>query len=214
MPSACSAGTVSDAVAAEPDRPLDQLVDTLLDVAVYAPIGLVMLAREEIPKLAAQGRQRVESQAGVARMVGQLAVAQGRRQAQGMVDRLMGRATGAPTAEEEARVRPRGTAASRPPRREEPADGDAGERLPVPAPETVPDVAPSTAVEMPETALAPTPEADELPIPGYDSLSASQVVQRLPGLSPVELEDVRAYEQAGRARKTVLLRIAQLRASS
>ncbi len=54
----------------------------------------------------------------------------------------------------------------------------------------------------------------DLPIPGYDTLSASQIVQRLPGLSPEELEAVRAYEQAGRARKTVLLRVAQLRAGS
>jgi hypothetical protein len=53
-----------------------------------------------------------------------------------------------------------------------------------------------------------------LGIPGYDSLSASQVVQRLPGLSAEELEAVRAYEQAGRGRKTVLLRVAQLRAAS
>lgn len=205
-------------MATESDRPLDQLVDTLLDVAVYAPIGLVMLAREEIPKLAAQGRQRVESQAGVARMVGQLAVAQGRRQAQGVVDRLMGKAgEPSPAAEEqEARPRPRGTGpVGRPRRAAQPVDADEGdERLPVVVGETVPDVAPQAAVELAETALVTAPEADDLPIPGYDSLSASQVVQRLPGLSPAELEAVRAYEQAGRARKTVLLRVAQLRASS
>jgi hypothetical protein len=204
-------------VATESDRPLDQLVDTLLDVAVYAPIGLVMLAREEIPKLAAQGRQRVESQAGVARMVGKLAVAQGRRQAQSVVDRLMGKSgEPSPVAEEqEARPRPRGAGpAGRPRRAAEPVAADEGaERLPVVVGETVPDVAPQAAVELAETALATAPEADDLPIPGYDSLSASQVVQRLPGLSPAELEAVRAYEQAGRARKTVLLRVAQLRAS-
>jgi len=50
-----------------------------------------------------------------------------------------------------------------------------------------------------------------LAIPGYDTLSASQVVQRLPGLSAAELEAVRLYEVAGRGRKTVLLRAAQLR---
>ncbi len=38
----------------------------------------------------------------------------------------------------------------------------------------------------------------ELAIPGYDTLSASQIVQRLPGLSPDELEAVRLYELAGR----------------
>jgi hypothetical protein len=42
-------------------------------------------------------------------------------------------------------------------------------------------------------------------------LSASQVVPRLEGLSADDLEAVRAYEQATRARKTVLTRISQLR---
>ena len=49
-----------------------------------------------------------------------------------------------------------------------------------------------------------------LAIPGYDVLSASQVVQRLPGLSSEELEAVRAYEAASRGRKTILNRVAQL----
>jgi hypothetical protein len=55
------------------------------------------------------------------------------------------------------------------------------------------------------------PDAAGLPIPGYDTLSASQVVQRLPGLSAEGLDAIEAYERAGRARKTVLLRVAQLR---
>ncbi|MGH9154235.1 MAG: hypothetical protein ACRD03_18040, partial [Acidimicrobiales bacterium] len=54
------------------------------------------------------------------------------------------------------------------------------------------------------------PHAASLAIPGYDSLSAPHVVQRLDGLSGDELEAVRAYEAAHRARKTILGRIAQL----
>jgi hypothetical protein len=49
-----------------------------------------------------------------------------------------------------------------------------------------------------------------LAIPGYDSLSASQVVQRLEGLSPAELEEVRAHEAAHRQRRTILHRVEQL----
>jgi hypothetical protein len=56
------------------------------------------------------------------------------------------------------------------------------------------------------------PSADDLAIPGYDALSASQVVQRLGGLSREELAQVEAYEQAGRGRKTILSKIAQLSA--
>jgi hypothetical protein len=50
----------------------------------------------------------------------------------------------------------------------------------------------------------------ELAIPGYDTLSASQVVTRLAGLSADELEAVRAYELSTRHRKTILSRVAQL----
>jgi hypothetical protein len=52
---------------------------------------------------------------------------------------------------------------------------------------------------------------DGLAIPGYDALSASQVVQRLAGLSGAELADVGAYEAATRGRKTILNRVDQLR---
>lgn len=49
-----------------------------------------------------------------------------------------------------------------------------------------------------------------LAIPGYDSLSASQVVQRLAGLSKDELSAVGAYEEAHRGRRTILNRVNQL----
>jgi hypothetical protein len=49
-----------------------------------------------------------------------------------------------------------------------------------------------------------------LSIPDYDELSASQVVQRLPGLSADELEAIRAYETRGRGRRTILGKIDQL----
>jgi hypothetical protein len=60
------------------------------------------------------------------------------------------------------------------------------------------------------TAPRSTLDSAELAIPGYDSLSASQVVQRLAGLAPPELEAVRTYEAAGRGRRTILTKIAQL----
>jgi hypothetical protein len=49
-----------------------------------------------------------------------------------------------------------------------------------------------------------------LPIREYDGLSASQVVSRLTGLTPAELQAVRSYEEANRARRTVLLAIDRL----
>jgi hypothetical protein len=56
------------------------------------------------------------------------------------------------------------------------------------------------------------PGSASLAIPGYDSLSASQVLPRLEGLDAAELEAVRAYESAHRARKTILARVHQLQA--
>ena len=52
--------------------------------------------------------------------------------------------------------------------------------------------------------------SDALGIPGYDSLSASQVVQRLGGLTAGELEAIRDHELAHRHRRTILNRVDQL----
>jgi hypothetical protein len=54
------------------------------------------------------------------------------------------------------------------------------------------------------------PTASSLAIPGFDTLSASQVVQRLDGLSRGELVAARAYEAGTRGRRTILSRIDQL----
>ncbi len=52
--------------------------------------------------------------------------------------------------------------------------------------------------------------APHLPLSDYDSLSAAEVISRLAGLNPHDLREVRSYETAHRARRTVLNRIAQL----
>ena len=65
--------------------------------------------------------------------------------------------------------------------------------------------------------LVPEPDeradSSDLAIPGYDTLSAFQVMPRLEGLGPDELEAVRAYERGTRGRQTILNKIAQLQAS-
>ena len=62
--------------------------------------------------------------------------------------------------------------------------------------------------------MTPTPPREDLGIPGYDALSASQVVQRLDGLAPAELEAVREYETTTRGRRTILSKIAQLQSGT
>ena len=54
------------------------------------------------------------------------------------------------------------------------------------------------------------PDVTSLAIPGFDTLSASQVVHRLDGLSRSELVATRAYESATRGRRTILSRVDQL----
>ena len=159
--------------------------EQLLDLLVYAPLGLLMEARDLVPKLADKGRQRMGGQVTVARMIGEMAVRQGQRRAEKVLQRLreqQGSAGGSATA---AR----------------PSNGHG----PSPAP---------TATSTPTSTASVAPDAGSLAIPGYDTLSASQVLPRLEGLSPTELEAVRLYEEATRARKPVLTRIEQLRGSA
>lgn len=165
--------------------PLERAVDLL----VYAPIGLVLTAREELPRLIDRGRTQAEGQLGMARVVGQFAVNKGQKEAEKLVQRAAERLAdlglvGTPT----------------------PAPEERRASSPAPTPEGEGErPSPAQPAAEPER-----PSAASLAIPGYDALSAPQVVQRLAGLAAEELEAVRAYEAATRGRKTILSRIAQL----
>jgi hypothetical protein len=82
------------------------------------------------------------------------------------------------------------------------------------APVTPPDNAPPDNVASPDNGAPPgnghVPPVSTLSIPGFDTLSASQVVQRLDGLNRSELVAVRAYEASTRGRRTILSRVDQL----
>jgi hypothetical protein len=158
--------------------------EQLLDLLVYAPLGLLLEARDLVPKLAAKGRQRMGGQVTVARMIGEMAVRQGQRRAESVIKRMREQPTATARPETDAGHQTNGHGSATT------ASADA----------TPPAAGPVTA-----------PEAAGLAIPGYDTLSASQVVPRLEGLTPSELDAVRAYEVATRGRKTVLTRIDQLR---
>jgi hypothetical protein len=87
---------------------------------------------------------------------------------------------------------------------------------PTPPPSGTPDrVAPANRTVRPlgaaDSGLDVTMDrTDELPIEEYESLAASQVVDRLATLTPDELEAIRSFELANRSRRTVLGRIDQL----
>jgi hypothetical protein len=161
--------------------------DLAVELLVYAPVGLAVSAKEVVPRLVERGRTKVTTQVSAARIIGRFAVEQGQLRATKAFAR----------AREEAQQRlDQVTAPNGSPPRVAP-------RSPV--------VRPATPTPRPATS---GPGGAELAIPGYDSLSASQVLPRLEGLSDDELESVRVYESAHRGRKTILGRITQLQAPS
>ena len=191
-------------------------VDQALDLFVYAPLGFALSFREFLSEAAEKGRQQVQ----VAKVMGQFAVQMGQQEAEKRTRVARKQAEEVITSFLPGGARP-ASAPSRPapaptprPTVVEPTQTGAP---PSAEPVTEPGD-PSTRVTTPDTPrqapAGPTPTVMSLAIPGYDTLSASQIVQRLGGLSQGELEAIGAYESAGRARKTILNKVDQLRAGA
>lgn len=56
------------------------------------------------------------------------------------------------------------------------------------------------------------PDQESLALPDYDQLPAAHVIAKLPSLSQGERDAIENYEMCGRHRRTVLGKLAQLRA--
>ncbi len=185
-------------------HPGHQLNEHILDVLVYIPAGIVVSVVDELPKLAARGRDRLGVGVSSARAVGTYAVAAGRHEFQRRSEGLL-----------------RVAGVRSPARRPAPSAERSAETASAPAP-----AAPASATSPgPRGPDGPSPlrrsgessgrnghvpAVSMLSIPGFDTLSASQVVQRLDGLNRVELVSVRAYEASTRGRRTILNRVDQL----
>jgi hypothetical protein len=190
-----------------PDDPQKTPLDALLELGLYAPLGLALTARDSLPDLIARGRQQVTSQVALARMMGKYAVREGekdlRKRAEDVSQTLsalglLPEPNPSPAAAGTVPAPPPETTAAA----EEPAAGASSNG--------------STNGKASEAA-APAPAVRsraDLAIQGYDTLSASQVVQRLAGLSADELEAVRDYESGTRGRRTILSKITQLQTGS
>ncbi len=189
------------------DAGVERVADRLLDLAVYAPVGLVLSVVEAVPELALKGRARLGPQVRSARTIGQFAVGQGYRQ-------FVGFATSRGTfpfrgafpfggAFPFRGAKPSSTPT---PHRAQPAGGDgqgAADGLPAPF---LPPLELVEGTGEPIGDIGP----ESLAIPSYDSLSATQVVERLAGLSRDEVAAVAVYEAATRRRKTILVRAEKL----
>lgn len=201
-----------------------------VEVAVYAPIGVAAYALEVAPDVVrtvvARGRAEVEMrQEQVAGRVrhfkgaGQVAIAFGLPMLRKKVEQRI--ASLRPKPEPAAPVkRPAAARPARPstPPAHAPAPGESsnGHHVEVVTPSPAADGGISINLVADEAANSEALERAQsearLAIPGYDALSASQVVERLAGLSGEELAAVRHYETDHRRRRTILGKIEQLSA--
>jgi hypothetical protein len=176
---------MTDGAGSDKKSPVEQAVDVFL----YAPLGLALEVRNLLPQLVERGRQQVT----LARMVGHFAVQKGQSDATKVIGRAGEQANAVLT--DLGLVNRESEAAE-------------------PAPSAPPDPSPLAVAPGAPPAMARSSEKSSgLAIADYDSLAASQVIPRLPGLSSEELEAVRNYEAVNRGRKTVLNRIAQLQSA-
>ena len=80
--------------APDPHADDKHLAELTLDVLVYAPTGLLLMAVEEFPELAAKGRQKINRQLNNAKFIGKMAVTVGGRE---LRQRVEGLTSSAPT---------------------------------------------------------------------------------------------------------------------
>ena len=184
--------------AAAPATGVRSVAQLAMDLLVYAPAGALLTAAADMPAMAAKGRARIDQELRNAHVVGRFVVGSGVRRVRGQVERLAReqpeKELGAPMARTPA------VAPARPSTR--PMTGAATQAATAragrggPAPERGAPAGRDTAVDR--------------AIPDYDTLSASQVVRRLDGLTPRELRAVVRHELANRGRRTILHRAEQL----
>ncbi len=171
------------------------LNERLMDLFVFVPAGIALSVVEDFPKLAARGREKLGTRVTSARAIGQFAVKAGADEFRRRSEDLLHRSSGPPAAGPSPTAPPASSA-----------------ETPVTTTSSVSSAAstpPSGATARPAS-NAHIPAVGTLSIPGFDTLSASQVVQRLDGLNRTELVSVRAYESQTRGRRTILSRVDQL----
>jgi hypothetical protein len=172
------------------------IIDRAVELFVYAPVGAGLHLLENAPPyvntFVERGREEVNQRVVTVRSTGEVALAFGwprlRKRLQARVQDVVANvmpSSPTPTPAEPAAPAPVASDVAAPP-----------------APPVVGQWHPAATVD--------SPTSEELPIPGYDALSASQVVERLAGLEPDELDAVQAYEVAHRQRRTILGKIEQL----
>ena len=189
-------------------------ISRAVEAAVYAPIGVAAFVAEMGPDVVrmvvARGRaevdvrhEQISGRLRHAKGAGEVAIAFGIPMLRKKVEERL------------AALRPAASPPPQPPRRPAPDATSNGHHGVVVEPTAAASASP-ISIDLVSVAEASFPgdtasASDErLAIPGYDALSASQVVERLAGLSGEELAAVREYEAGHRRRRTILGKIEQL----
>lgn len=202
-------------------------LETLVDLFVYAPIGLLYEHEDVLPQLVKRGRSQVQ----LARVVGQMALRQnvaGRSSPAAQIGQLQVPIDALAAVAAQVITEFGSAIGLAPPKSMEPstdttADTTTQPTTPVrrdmtveestdqegPEPEPSVDVAARVA-DHPEPVAPDT--IHRLPIARYDDLTAREIIGLLDDLTVSQLTRVGNYETANRARKTVLAKIARLQA--
>ena len=159
---------------ADSRNPVEDAVETL----VYGTIGALVTTLEDWPRIVERGRREAASRIAPARVIGQLAVGHGHREAERMTRDFLDRVAQLSVAFLQG------------------FSSDSEQDLATETPDT--PEAPSA------TQPTSVPALVDLAIDSYATLSASQVAARLGGLSASQLEAVKQYEIAHRSRASVL----------
>jgi len=191
-----------------------------LDGLVFAPAGFLLTAVDDLPEMAAKGRTRLEGQFRNAHFLGEVAVTYGRRDLGRRFARLA-RTRNRPSTRVPSSSGPADAGA--PPDASADSDAEASTATPrsgagsrpaasraSAAPHGVPGTDGRGGAPAGRRLDVPPPPDAHLAIPDYDTLSASQVVRRLDGLGPRELEAVYRHETTTRGRRTIINRAQQL----
>ena len=177
-----SVPTVANPSDAESDQTQDPDARKLTDLLLDALVYAPIRLTLDGQELTPELARRGRQHAAAARQIGEFAVKTGLQRLDGLLASKV--------------------AGDTPDAADHPPPTDAPEPTPEPV---VPAAAPDDPADQTDV-----PSSEHLAIPDYDLLAASQVVRRLDGLDPEQLEAVRLYEAATRDRRTILHKIARL----
>lgn len=173
-------------------------IDELVEMFVYAPIGMLYEYDEVIPKLVKRGKSQVQ----LARLLGRMAVSDTGQD-------VVGKVAGGVASSLARQITDIGAAIGLAPPADDAGSDDSPPPPPAPAPPAIENETPSGDAE-PEAEPEADDEPVQLPIAGYDDLTAKEIVGLLEDLTADQRDRIRAHELANRARKTVLGKLDRL----